>query len=129
MSYEDVDSREGKEWWQCIFCVPDVRRLFLFSPMVLMAWSHFLQVCTGVEMQPPKVGTLHTYVVLCLLCLQELSATRAEGRDASSRSVYDNDDEAAVSGLKPEMWIKSAGSSASTRSMERPGKGDVCSIS
>lgn len=67
----------------------------------------------------------HTFVALCLLCLQEV----VDGRGASSRSVYDNEDDAAVSGLKPEMWIKSASASASTRSIDRPGKADVCSIS
>lgn len=50
-------------------------------------------------------------------------------RDASSRSDHDNEDDASVSGLKPEMWIKSSGATASTRSIDRPGKGDVCSIS
>lgn len=24
ISYEDVDGREGKQWWQCVFCSPDV---------------------------------------------------------------------------------------------------------
>lgn len=78
--------------------------------------------------QPRPVATFnfHTFAVVCLLCLQE---AETDGRGASSRSVYDDEDDAAVSSLKPEMWIKSAGASASTRSMDRPGKADVCSIS
>lgn len=44
-------------------------------------------------------------------------------------SFQGDDDEAAVSGMKPELWIKASGNAASTRSMDRPGKGDVCTIS
>lgn len=68
-------------------------------------------------------------MVVCLLFLQESIDAKVDGRSASSNSNYDNEDDAAVSGLKPEMWMESAGAKASTRSIDRPGKGDVCSIS
>lgn len=28
VSYEDVDDREGRQWWQCVFCSPDVSSPF-----------------------------------------------------------------------------------------------------
>ncbi|CAN0144802.1 unnamed protein product [Ectocarpus sp. 12 AP-2014] len=78
VSYEDVDDREGRQWWQCVFCSPDV----------------------------------------------------SFGDDDRLSSPGDDDDvEASVSSMKPEMWIKSSGNSASTRSMSRPAKGDVCTVS
>lgn len=48
---------------------------------------------------------------------------------SSSRSEDDDEVAAAVSNMRPEMWIKSSGNSKSTTSMSRPGKGDVCTVS
>lgn len=34
VSFEAVDTRAGRAWWQCLLCDPEVSRFFLFSTVV-----------------------------------------------------------------------------------------------
>ncbi|CAM9687486.1 unnamed protein product [Pylaiella littoralis] len=81
VSFDDVDGREGKKWWQCVICVPN---------------------------ESPDEG----------------ANSENAGEDDD-----DNEDDASVGRMKPGHWTRSPGFSASTTSMERPGKGDACTIS
>ncbi|CAM9435676.1 unnamed protein product, partial [Scytosiphon promiscuus] len=77
VSFEDVDEREGRSWWQCVLCVPNV------------------------------------------------SGSSDRQEDDGGLDDYD----AMAAHIKPELWSKSSSRiSVSSGSMERPRKGDVCSI-
>ena len=50
VSYEDINSREGKSWWQCLSCNPDpdvryITCFFLFLKGVGRRGLFWLQLC------------------------------------------------------------------------------------
>ncbi|CAM9440096.1 unnamed protein product [Ascophyllum nodosum] len=70
----------------------------------------------------------------CIACAAPPEFNEGDGRSHSSEvKRFDDGEEngedyaAAVESIKPEMWIKSSGMTASTRSL-RPDSSDVCSI-